>query len=56
MLFETCLSRPPTALEMATIQKHFAATIITGSAEESAKARAGLVRVILNHDDFLSIR
>ncbi|MFM7130177.1 MAG: PSD1 and planctomycete cytochrome C domain-containing protein [bacterium] len=55
LLFETCLSRQPMQAEAEKIQK-FLAPGITGTPEEAAKARAGLVRVIFNHDDFLSIR
>jgi len=55
MLFETCLSRQPTQAESDMIQKFFGQGT-AGKPEDEARARAGLVRVIFNHDDFLSIR
>ncbi len=56
LLFETCLSRLPTEAERRMITTYFSSESAGKTEADQALARAGLVRVILNHDDFLSIR
>ena len=56
LLFETCLSRLPTEAERRMITTYFSPESAGKTEADQALARAGLVRVILNHDDFLSIR
>jgi hypothetical protein len=58
--FERMLSRPPTGEERAQCEESLAALAGVISAEEGvsleARARASLVHVLLNHNDFISIR
>lgn len=53
LAFETILNRPPTAEETQTCQEFLSPTT---DGPDFARQRASLVRALLNHHDFISIR